>query len=148
MSKDNFFIPYGKQTISNEDIEAVTNVLKSPFLTQGPLVSTFEQSIAQRVGAQFSIAVNSATSALHIACLSLGVTSGDIVWTSPITFVASANCALFCDATVDFVDIELATGLMSISALKAKLEVAKAQNTLPKVIIPCIWLVRHAICSK
>lgn len=130
------FIPYGKQNISQADIDAVTDVLTSDFLTQGPQVPLFEQSIAKMVGAQFALAVNSATSALHIACLALGLGQGDILWTSPITFVASANCALYCGASVDFVDIDLDTYNMSVSALRAKLEIAKEHNCLPKVVVP------------
>lgn len=130
------FIPYGKQNISQADIDAVTDVLTSDFLTQGPQVPLFEQSIAQMVGAQFALAVNSATSALHIACLALGLGRGDILWTSPITFVASANCALYCGASVDFVDIDPDTYNLSVSALRAKLAIAKEHNCLPKVVVP------------
>ena len=100
------FLPYGRQTISEADIEAVVAVLRSPFLTQGPAVPAFEQAVTAKVGAAYGVATNSATSALHIACLALGLGPGDRLWTSPITFVASANCGLYCGADVDFVDIE------------------------------------------
>ena len=129
-------IPYGRQDISIEDIDAVVSVLKSDFLTQGPTVPAFEQLIADYCNANYAVAVNSATSALHIACLALGVKKGDIVWTSPITFVASANCALYCGADVDFVDIDSATYNMSISVLEEKLIKAEKQGRLPKVVIP------------
>ena len=99
------FIPYGRQTISESDISAVVDVLRSPFLTQGPAVPSFEQAVAAKVGARYGVAVNSATSALHIACLAMGLGPGDRLWTSPITFVASANCGRYCGADVDFVDI-------------------------------------------
>jgi UDP-4-amino-4,6-dideoxy-N-acetyl-beta-L-altrosamine transaminase len=129
-------IPYGRQDISELDIQAVIDVLKSDFLTQGPTVPLFEKVVADYCLAKYAIAVNSATSALHIACLSLGVGKGDIVWTSPITFVASANCALYCGATVDFVDIDEKTYNMSISSLEDKLLVAEKNGLLPKVLIP------------
>ena len=130
------FLPYGRQTISEADIAAVVEVLRNPFLTQGPAVIAFEQAVAAKVGARHGVAVNSATSALHIACLALGLGPGDRLWTSPITFVASANCGRYCGATVDFVDIEPATGLMSVAALVAKLEQAECDGTLPKVVVP------------
>jgi len=130
------FLPYGRQTISEGDIAAVEEVLRSPYLTQGPVVPAFEQAVADRVGARYGVAVNSATSALHIACLALGLGVGDRLWTSPITFVASANCGLYCGASVDFVDIEPATGLMSVTALQAKLKQADRTGTLPKVVVP------------
>lgn len=129
-------IPYGKQDVSEEDIKAVIDVLKSDFLTQGPIVPTFESAVTSYCGVKFGYAVNSATSALHIACLALEVGPGDIVWTSPITFVASANCALYCGATVDFVDIDAATYNMSVSVLEEKLEKAEKAGRLPKVVIP------------
>ncbi len=129
-------IPYGRQDISEADIAAVVEVLRSDFITQGPAVPLFENAVAEYCGVARAIAVNSATSALHVACLALGVGPGDIVWTSPITFVASANCALYCGATVDFVDIDEDTGNMSVDALREKLEAAKITNTLPKVVIP------------
>lgn len=130
------FIPYGKQNINQADVDAVVDVLKSDFLTQGPQVPAFEKSVAQLVGAQYALAVNSATSALHIACLALGLGKGDLLWTSPITFVASSNCALYCGADVDFVDIDSQTYNMSIAALKLKLEQAKKENKLPKIVVP------------
>jgi len=129
-------LPYGRQDINQTDIDAVIDVLQSDWLTQGPKVPDFEQSLANKCQANYAVAVNSATSALHIALLALGVEKGDIVWTSPITFVASANCALYCGAKIDFVDIDLSSGNMSINALKDKLLQAKQQNCLPKVIIP------------
>mgnify|MGYP001386199882 CR=1 FL=1 len=129
-------IPYGRQNINDDDIDAVTQVLKSDYLTQGPLVPKFETSVALYTGAKYAVAVNSATSGLHIACLALGVKSGDYVWTSPITFVASANCALYCGANIDFVDIDPISYNMSVNALREKLEIAKKTNTLPKVVIP------------
>ena len=129
-------IPYGRQSISEDDINAVIEVLRSDFLTQGPMVPEFEKIIAGYCGASHAVAVNSATSALHIACLALGVGPGDVVWTTPITFVASANCARYCGADVDFVDIDPRTYNMSVQRLAEKLEQAKANNRLPKVVIP------------
>ena len=129
-------IPYGRQDISKEDIQSVVNVLRSDFLTQGPVVPKFEKTVAVYCGAQFAIAVNSATSALHIACLSLGVRPGDYVWTSPITFVASANCAVYCGAQVDFVDIDQRTYNISVECLEKKLKWAEKSGCLPKVVIP------------
>ncbi|WP_368154085.1 UDP-4-amino-4,6-dideoxy-N-acetyl-beta-L-altrosamine transaminase [Aeromonas sp. s9] len=129
-------IPYGRQSISQADIDAVVKVLKSDFLTQGPVVPRFEQTVADYCGAKFGVAVNSGTAALHIACLALGVGHGDWVWTSPISFVASANCALYCGAQVDFVDIEPDTGNMCAVELERKLIAAQAEGKLPKVVIP------------
>jgi UDP-4-amino-4,6-dideoxy-N-acetyl-beta-L-altrosamine transaminase len=129
-------IPYGHQDISEDDIEAVVSVLRSDFLTQGPAVPAFEKCISNYCGSQFSIAVNSATSALHLACLALEVGPGDIVWTSAITFVASANCALYCGANVDFVDIDPRSYNMSVESLREKLEYANKIGNLPKVVIP------------
>jgi len=128
-------IPYGKQEITQADIDAVVEVLKSDFLTQGPMVPKFEQAVASHVGAKHALAVNSATSALHIACLALGLGKGDWLWTSPVTFVASANCGLYCGAEVDFVDIDPQTYNLYPNALKAKLEQAKKDNRLPKVVV-------------
>jgi UDP-4-amino-4,6-dideoxy-N-acetyl-beta-L-altrosamine transaminase len=130
-------IPYGKQEITQQDIDAVVYVLQSDFLTQGPQVPLFEKSIKDAVNADYVFAVNSATSALHIACLALGVGKGDVVWTTPITFVASANCALYCGADIDFVDIDPQTYNLSPKLLEQKLKHAK-QNSLPlpKVVIP------------
>lgn len=130
------FIPYGRQDINEEDVQAVIDVLHSDFLTQGPAVPAFEQAVSQYCGANHALAMNSATSALHVACLALGVGKGDIVWTSPITFVASANCALYCGASVDFVDIDPHTYNMSAKKLRIKLEEAQQHNRLPKVVIP------------
>jgi len=129
-------IPYGKQNISEDDINAVVKVLRSDFLTQGPVVPKFEEELCNYTGAKHAVAVNSCTSALHIACLSLGLEPGGILWTSPITFVASANCALYCGASVDLVDIDFDTALMSISHLKSKLERAKKDGKLPKIVVP------------
>ncbi|RYG32832.1 MAG: UDP-4-amino-4,6-dideoxy-N-acetyl-beta-L-altrosamine transaminase [Burkholderiales bacterium] len=129
-------IPYGRQSIDDDDIAAVIEVLKSDYLTQGPAVPAFERRLAQYCGARHALAVNSATSALHIACLALGVKQGDIVWTSPISFVASANCALYCGAAVDFVDIDPRTFNMSVEALREKLAAAERSGSLPSVVIP------------
>lgn len=129
-------IPYGRQDISQADIDAVVEVLQSDYLTQGPQVPAFEAAIAEKTGAAHAVAVNSATSALHIACLALGLGAGDLMWTSPITFVASANVGLLCGADVDFVDIEAGTFNMDPKALAEKLTEAAKANRLPKVIIP------------
>ena len=129
-------IPYGRQDITQTDIDAVVGVLQSDFLTQGPMVPRFEQSVAQHVGATHALAVNSATSALHIACLALGLGPGDRLWTTPITFVASANCALYCGAEIDFVDIDPRTYNLCPQALALKLEQAEREGTLPKVVVP------------
>jgi len=129
-------IPYGKQDINESDIETVLEVLKSDFLTQGPKVPLFEQSVADYCDVNHAIAVNSATSALHIACLSLGLGKGDWLWTSPNTFVASANCGLYCGANIDFVDIEPHTYNISVDALEKKLIQADKNNKLPKVLVP------------
>lgn len=129
-------IPYGRQDIRQEDIDAVTAVLRSDFLTQGPQVPLFEAAVARAAGAAHAVAVNSATSALHIACLALGLGAGDRLWTSPITFVASANVGLLCGAEVDFVDIDPETFNLCPRALATKLARAKAEGRLPKVLIP------------
>ena len=129
-------IPYGKQDINQQDIDAVIDVLKSDFLTQGPQVPRFEATINETVDSKYAVAFNSATSALHIACLALAVGKGDIVWTTPITFVASANCALYCGATIDFVDIDPDTYNLSPIKLEQKLKQAKIEKKLPKVVIP------------
>ncbi len=129
-------IPYGKQNISKSDIKAVKEVLESNLITQGPIVPKFERKICELVGSRFAFAVNSATSALHISCISLGLKKGDYLWTSPNSFVASSNCALYCGAKVDFVDIDPETFNMDMKLLKKKLEVAKKANKLPKIIIP------------
>lgn len=128
-------IPYGRQDITEADINAVVAVLKSDFLTQGPQVPRFEQIVAQHVGARHALAVNSATSALHIACLALGLGKGDWLWTTPITFVASANCGLYCGARVDFVDIDPQTYNLCPQALARKLEQAESDGSLPKVLV-------------
>lgn len=129
-------IPYGRQTISDSDIQAVVDVLRSDFLTQGPLVPAFESAVASHCGVKHGVAANSATSALHIACLALKVGPGDLVWTTPITFVASANCARYCGADVDFVDIDPRTYNMSVARLEEKLVHAETIGKLPKVVIP------------
>ncbi len=129
-------IPYGKQDINQDDIDAVVDALTSNFITQGPKVPEFEKTITDYTGVRHAVAVSSATAALHIACQALGVTKGDIVWTSPVTFVASANCALYCGAEVDFVDIDKTTYNMSVTRLERKLIEAKAIGRLPKVVIP------------
>jgi len=129
-------IPYGRQSISENDINAVVDVLRSPFLTQGPVVPAFERAFAETVDSEYAVAVNSATSALHLACLALGLGSGDSLWTTPITFVASANCARYCGADVDFVDIDPATGLMDPAVLEAKLQEAAGRGVLPKIVVP------------
>ena len=130
------FIPYGCHNISEDDVTAVIKVLQSKCLTQGPVVPKFENAVAAKVGASFAVAANSATSALHISCLALGLKPGDHVWTSPITFVASSNCARYCGSYVDFVDIDPFTYNMDISKLSIKLEQAKKTNSLPKIVIP------------
>ncbi len=128
-------IPYGRQEINQEDVDAVVSVLKSDFLTQGPMVQRFEKMVASHVGAQYAIAANSATSALHIACLALDLSSGDWLWTTPITFVASANCGIYCGASVDFVDIDPITYNLCPKALEAKLIKAKEIGRLPKILV-------------
>ncbi|WP_316346930.1 UDP-4-amino-4,6-dideoxy-N-acetyl-beta-L-altrosamine transaminase [Desulfuromonas acetoxidans] len=129
------YIPYGKQHIIQDDIDAVVEVLKSDFITQGPCVPRFEDAMANYCHAKFAVAVNSATSALHLACRALGLGEGDWLWTTPITFVASANCALYCGAKVDFVDIDPRTYNMSIKSLEEKLERAEKAGTLPNVLV-------------
>ncbi len=129
-------IPYGKQEITQQDIDGVIEVLKSDFLTQGPKVPEFEQALIAHTGADYALAVNSATSALHIACLALGLGENDWLWTSPVTFVASANCGLYCGAQVDFVDIDPDTYNMCPKRLEEKLIQAKADGKLPKVVVP------------
>jgi len=129
-------IPYGKQDINQADIDAVVNVLQSDFLTQGPQVPLFEKTVSNYCGSQYGVAVNSATSALHIACLALSLGKGDYFWTSPNSFVASANCGLYCGAKVDFVDIDKKTYNMSVVELEKKLIQAKKDNKLPKIVIP------------
>ncbi len=128
-------IPYARQNLSDEDIESVLDVLRSDYLTQGPKVPEFEQLLAEKVNAEHAVATNSATSALHIACLSLGLSSKDYLWTSANTFVASANCGLYCGAHIDFVDIDPETWNLSIPALELKLLQAEKENRLPKVLV-------------
>lgn len=129
-------IPYGRQNVTQADIDAVVAVLRSDFLTQGPAVPQFEQAVGSIVGARFAIAANSATSALHIACAALGLGKGDRLWTVPNTFVASANCGRYCGAAVDFVDIDPFTWNLSIPALRQKLTLAKRAGLLPKILVP------------
>lgn len=129
-------IPYGRQDIDQADIDAVVGILKSDFLTQGPAIGRFERSLTEWCRTRHAVAMSSATAALHAACLALDIGPGDLVWTSPITFVASANCALYCGAEVDFVDIDPATYTLSIEALTAKLELADRRGRLPKLVIP------------
>lgn len=129
-------IPYGRQDITPADIEAVAQILRSDFLTQGPAVPAFEAAVAKQVHVQHALAMSSATAALHVACLALGLGPGDILWTSPITFVASANCALYCGAAVDFVDIDPRTYNLCPKALEGKLVEARRQRRLPKVVVP------------
>ena len=128
-------IPYGRQQISQEDVAAVVDVLHSDYLTQGPMVPQFEKEIIEKVGAKYAVAVSSATAALNISCLALGLGDGDWLWTSPNTFVASANCGLYCGAKVDFIDINPKTYNIDIDVLKSKLEKADAIGLLPKVIV-------------
>lgn len=129
-------IPYGRQDINPADIQAVVDVLNSDFLTQGPAVPAFEKSVTDYCGAKFGVAVNSATSALHIACLALGLRHGDWLWTTPNTFVASANCGLYCGAQVDFVDIDPKTYNLCADQLEQKLILAEKHGKLPKIVVP------------
>lgn len=148
-------IPYGRQEILQSDIDAVVSVLQSDFLTQGPMVPRFERAVAEACGAAHAVALNSATSALHVACLALGLGPGDRLWTSPITFVASANCGLYCGAEVDFVDIDPRTYNLSPQALEAKLLDAQRTNRLPKIVVavhlcgqPCDMRAIHALSER
>jgi UDP-4-amino-4,6-dideoxy-N-acetyl-beta-L-altrosamine transaminase len=148
-------IPYGRQSISEADIQAVVAVLRSDWLTQGPAVPAFERALAEHCGAKHAVAANSATSALHLACMALDVGPGDRVWTSAVTFVASANCARYCGADVDFVDIDPRTYNLSVAALTAKLEESHRAGTLPKVVVPvhlsgqsCEMAAIHALGRK
>lgn len=129
-------IPYGRQDITQDDIDAVVSVLTSDYLTQGPLVPRFEEAVATYCGVERAVAMNSATSALHVACMALGLGPGDRLWTTPVTFVASANCALYCGASVGFVDIDPRTGNLSVAALEKKLVAAERERSLPKVVVP------------
>lgn len=130
------YIPYGRQEILQADVDAVVGVLRSDFLTQGPVVPVFEERIAAYCGARHASAMNSATSALHVACMALGLGEGDWLWTTPVTFVASSNCALYCGASVDFVDIDPRTYNLCSGALARKLAIAKAEGRLPKIVVP------------
>jgi UDP-4-amino-4,6-dideoxy-N-acetyl-beta-L-altrosamine transaminase len=148
-------IPYGRQDILQEDIDSVVEVLNSDYLTQGPLVPAFEEAIASKVLAQYAVAVNSATSALHISCLALELTSGDILWTTANTFVASANCGRYCGADVDFVDIDPKTFNLCPEYLKNKLRIAAQKNALPKILVtthlcglPCEMKEINLACKK
>jgi UDP-4-amino-4,6-dideoxy-N-acetyl-beta-L-altrosamine transaminase len=148
-------IPYGRQDINQNDIDEVIAVLRSDFLTQGSVVPAFENAIAKYCGASYAVAVNSATSALHVACLALGVDKNDLVWTSAITFVASANCALYCGAEVDFVDVDQQTYNINIDKLNEKLVDAKESGKLPKVLVavhlcgqPCDMESIHFLSQK
>ncbi|THF63126.1 UDP-4-amino-4,6-dideoxy-N-acetyl-beta-L-altrosamine transaminase [Pseudothauera nasutitermitis] len=148
-------IPYGRQDITEADIDAVVAVLRSDFLTQGPQVPRFEQQVARHVGAKHAVAVNSATSALHLACLALGLGPGDWLWTSPITFVASANCALYCGAKIDFVDINPRTYNLCPQALERRLQQAEREGRLPKIVVPvhlcgqpCDMATIHALAQR
>ena len=136
MTEAKNFLPYGRQTITEADIAEVVEVLRSPYLTQGPAIQAFEQKVASKVGAKHGVACNSATSALHLGCMALGLGEGDYLWTTPITFVASANCGRYCGANIDFVDIDPKTGLMSIPKLAKKLEEAELKGKLPKIVVP------------
>lgn len=129
-------IPYGRQDINEADIESVLNVLKSDYLTQGQVVPKFENEVAKLCGSKYAVATSNATAALHIACLALGLGKGDLLWTTPTTFVASANCALYCGADVDFVDIDNQTYNISVIQLEQKLIDAKRNNRLPKILVP------------
>jgi len=148
-------IPYGRQDITQADVDAVVEVLQSDFLTQGPKVPLFEQMVAGKVGAKHALAVNSATSALHIACMALGLGQGDWLWTTPITFVASANCGRYCGAQIDFVDIDELTYNLCPNALEAKLIAAEREGKLPKVLVavhlcgqPCDMQAIHALSQR
>lgn len=148
-------IPYGRQDITQADVDAVVAVLRSDFLTQGPQVPLFEKTVAEHVGARHALAVNSATSALHIACLALGLGPGDWLWTTPITFVASANCGLYCGAQVDFVDIDPRTYNLCPQALERKLAAAEQAGRLPKIVVavhlcgqPCDMAAIHALGQR
>lgn len=129
-------IPYGRQDIDQQDIDAVVATLRSDWLTQGPAVPRFETLLCERFRSRHAVAVSSATAALHLSCLALGLAPGDYLWTSPISFVASANCARYCGAEVDFVDVEPSTGNLCIAALQTKLETAEREGRLPKVVVP------------
>ncbi len=148
-------IPYGRQDVTDEDIEAVNKVLRSDFLTQGDALPEFEESICKYTGAQFACGLNSGTSALHLACRALGLSKGDILWTSAITFASSANCALFCGADVEFVDIDKNDWNLSLQELKKKFEEAKRNEKLPKILVvvhfaglPCRMIDIKNLCDS
>jgi len=128
-------IPYGRQQIGCDEIDAVVEILQSDYLTQGPIVPQFEKAIAEKVGVKFGVAVSSATAALHISCLALGLGDGDLLWTSPNTFVASANCGLYCGARVDFIDIDPRTYNIDVEVLRSKLKKAEIIGVLPKIVV-------------
>ena len=148
-------INYARQNINQADIDAVVRALKSNYLTQGPILTRFETTLAKKVGVKYAVAVNSASSALHVACLALDLGPGDVAWTSPNTFVASANCALHCGANIDFVDIDPRTYNIDIDLLSKKLALAKSLDKLPKVVIPvhfagqpCDMIAIHRLSKK
>lgn len=148
-------IPYGRQAIDEDDVKAVLSVMKADYLTQGPLVPDFEDKLSEKIGVPYTVVVNSATSALHIACMALGLGRGDYLWTSPISFVASANCAIYCGANVDFVDIDPETYLLCPSKLEEKLQIAERHGRLPKIVVavhlagqPCEMKKIHKLASK
>ena len=148
-------IPYGRQAIDEDDIKAVLSVMRADYLTQGPLVPDFEDKLSEKIGVPYSVVVNSATSALHIACMALGLERGDYLWTSPISFVASANCAIYCGANVDFVDIDPETYLLCPSKLEEKLQIAERHGRLPKIVVavhlagqPCEMKKIHKLANK
>ena len=148
-------IPYGRQDVTDEDIEAVNKVLRSDFLTQGDALPEFEESISKYTGAEFAFGVNSGTSALHLACRALGLSKGDILWTSAITFASSANCALFCGAEVDFVDIDKSDWNLCLQTLIKKFEEAESNGKLPKILVvvhfaglPCRMREIKEVCDK
>lgn len=148
-------IPYGTQSITEDDISAVVETLRSPYLTQGPKIEQFEDALATYSGAQYASCTNSATSALHIACLALGLTENDWLWTTPNSFVASANCGLYCGANIDFVDIELSHFNICPDKLEQKLIQAEQNNQLPKIVVvvhfagqPCDMLRISSLARK
>ena len=141
-------IPYGRQSITQEDIESVIETLKSDYLTQGPQVPLFEQAISTYCSSKYVVAVNSATSALHISCLALGLGKDDWLWTSPNSFVASANCGLYCGAKIDFIDIDPLTYNLSVEELENKLNKAKKEGNLPKIVIPVHFAGQSCHMSK
>ena len=148
-------IPYGRQEITQADIDAVVSVLQSDFLTQGPMVPRFENSVASHCGVTYALAANSATSALHMACLALGLGQDDWLWTTPVTFVASANCGLYCGAKVDFVDIDPRTYNLCPQSLERKLVDAERKGRLPKIVVPvhlcgqpCDMQAIHALAKR